>query len=172
MANPARIIDACNAVTGAIQSVWNPVAPSAVQRSYVPDIGLSADHTDTLIQGRQVYVFPAKWENDGAIDRGNWDRLYVVQFVTVERYSVSGTDQVGTPTDDWVDQRVLFVEGIFNFLANPDVTIPGALVNLYRLPEDQASVDEVYDVDLLMRKKTFWSPATIAFREIVGLTGA
>jgi hypothetical protein len=165
---PARILDACDTVVTAIGAAWNPSAPNEVKRVYAPTIGLSIDNPDTLISGRKVYVFPGNWGTPGAASRGEIFKTHTVSVLVAERY----TDEAELP-DSWIDERVLFVETIFDLLANPTTIHTGALVSLYRDADDPAEVDVVYDLDLLLtERKAFWSRFTITFTEIVGVAGS
>lgn len=168
MAGPARILDACDTVVSAITAAWSPSAPDEVKRAYAPTIGLSKDNPDTLITGRKVYVFPGNWGTPGAASRSEIFKTHTISVLVAERY----TDESEMP-ESWIDDRVLFVETLFDLLANPTTIHTGALVNLYREADDPAQVDQVYDLDLLLQeRKAFWSRFTITFTEIVGVAGS
>lgn len=165
---PARVLDACDAVVADIVSAWSPTAPSAAQREYAPEIGFSVDHAETLLSGRQVYVFPAAWGSPEGVTRGELLHEYTVSVVVAERYTAAA----GPVPKAWVDERVLFVETLFNRLKDPTRELTGASVTLFRTPDVPAEVDEVYDLDMLAEQRAFWSRFTITYHEIVGVAGS
>lgn len=171
MPDLARSLDACDTVVADIAAAWSPQAPDGVRRAYVPRIGFSGDHKNSLLAGRQVYAFPAPWRSPEAASRGELLHEYTVVVVVAERYTVDGQVPQGPVPDEWVDARVLFVEQQFNRLKDPTRVLTGARVQLYRHPEVEATLDEVYDLADLLEHKAFWSQFTITFLEIVGTAG-
>lgn len=171
MADLARVLDACDAVAADIRAVWSPTAPNAVRRAYAPRIGFSGDHKNSLLVGRQVYAFPAAWGSPEGASRGELFHEYTVAVVVAERYTVDGQVPQGPVPDEWVDERVLFVEQHFNRLKDPTRAVTGVRVQLFRHPEIEATVDEVYNLDDLLEHKAFWSRFTVTFLEIVGTAG-
>lgn len=163
----ARILDCCDAAVAALAALVEAF-PATIQRTYVPDVGLTPDEPDTLISGCQVYAFPPSWGSSGAADRISIYQEYTLSFIVIERYTATA----GAVPVAWVDAHVLFVESLFNLLKNPTTVLIGNLVNCYR-PEDlPAEVNSVYDWDLLKDNKTFCSEFTVTFREIVGSEGS
>lgn len=167
----ARVLDLCNAVVTAIQTAWNPTGPDAVSRVYAPDVGLSPDETDTLISGRQVYVFPAAYGSPGLATRSELWRRHTIAVLVVERYTAAA----GAPTTAWIDDRVAFVEQqIFNLLRDPTLELAGSVVTqAFPIPDEEAGrVDPVYDLETLIEHRTFWSQATFEFQELTTTAGA
>jgi hypothetical protein len=155
----ARILEFSDAVTAAIQAAWNPVAPSAVSREYGAEVILTDDDSDVL-KGRRVFVFPTTYEAPEFVDRAELLRTYSVGIVIVERY----TDDAGYPTKSWMDARVLFVEQtIYRLLRNPMLVLADTLIPA---PNSPGTVDVVYDLDLFLQQKTFWSVCFFTFQEV------
>ena len=156
----ARVLDTADAVAQAIQTAWSGLAaPDGVSREYGADVILKEDDPDTVLKGRQVYVFPTKYEAPEFVDSSALRRTYSVGIVIVERY----TDGPGWPPKAWMDARVLFVEQtIYRLLRNPDFVLSNTLVPS---PEEPGTVDVVYDLDLYMQRKAFWSVCSFTFQE-------
>lgn len=166
---PARVLDACDTVVSTISDLWTPTGSDSVSRAYAPEIGLSVDHADSLLAGRKVFVFPVSMGKPEGVSRGELLHEYTVSVLVVERY----TGAAGEVPAEWLDERVLFVETLFNALANPTTEFTGATVTLFRTPDVPATLDEVYDLDLLLSdRKAFWSRFTITYHEIVGVAGS
>jgi hypothetical protein len=102
----ARVIDAADAAVALIKAAWaDRVAPSDVRRAYLNQrINLTGEDAGELLRGRQVYVFPFP-PVSAADDPGDLWRTYLLRVLVVERYA-----DAGDPPDDWVDERVAFVE--------------------------------------------------------------
>lgn len=168
-AAPARVVDLCDQVAALVSALWGPLAPDAVTRVYGPDVGLTPDEPDTLITGRQVYVFADAYEVPESADRGSlwWD--YAAAVLVVERY----TDAAGAPPTAWVDARVKFVEeSVFRPLRDPTLTLTGAAVaGAFPDPERHATVDVVYDQEVLIQHRAFWSLVRVYFKDTTDNTG-
>ncbi len=162
----ARILDLCDAIATLIGATWVPVAPDAVSREYGPDVGLSEDDGNTLLDGRQVYVFPIGYGVPAMDDRTFLDKRYAVVVTIIERY----TDDPGIPPNDWMDTRVTFTETLFKLLRNPFLELL-AVSGAYVMPdiENPATVDAVYDFDLFQENRTFRSQMTLNFQEAAAL---
>ncbi|MDB5310677.1 MAG: hypothetical protein JWO38_4879 [Gemmataceae bacterium] len=169
MSTLARILDVCDSVVSMIQTAWVPAAPSAVSRVYDPDIGLTAEDVNTRLAGRQVLVFPTKYESPAQASRDMLWRKHRVTVLTVERY----TDGSGSPPVAWMDARVGFVEQmIFNPLRNPALVLAGQLVTQAFPAPDEAAEADVYDIDIVIQDRAFWAEVRVVLQEPTDLTGA
>lgn len=162
----ARVNDVADAVVAAITAAWGtltpgaPVAPAAVQRAYAPTIGLTPDDAGSVLNGRQVYVFPSTYAGGDFLGRSTLRQTYAVTVLVVERYTGAG---VAATDRDWLDGLVAFVEAaVFVPLRNPNTVL---LDSLSPDPETPGAVDKVYDLDLLLKPGAFWSESTFTFFE-------
>ncbi len=156
----ARVDEFCDAVAAAIASQWAPVAPNEVITDYAPDIGLSVDEPDTLITGRKVYVWPIGYAAPETIDRAELLKQFTCGVVIVERYTTTAK----SPPKAWMRERIRFVEQlVFNVLRNPNLTLLDALVPA---PEEAGVIDVVFDLDILIEHRAFWSQGTFTFQEV------
>jgi hypothetical protein len=157
----ARIIELCDAAVDALVAAWpgGPTLPDAVTRVYGAEVVLSEDYESALIRGRQVYVFPATYSNKRILDRKSLLNQYAIAVLVVERY----TDGAGKPLDEWMDERVEFVQdAILGTLGDIRLRLLGTLAID---PEQLGSVDVIYDRDLYMQRKTFWSQCSFVYQE-------
>jgi hypothetical protein len=154
----ARVIETADAVAAAIRTAWAPIAPDAATSDYGAEVILDDDDPDVLT-GRKVFVFATEYAAPEFVDGASLRRTYGVGIVIVERYAAAA----GTPPKAWMDARVLFVEqSIYRLLRNPDLVLSNTLVPS---PEAPGTVDVVYDLDLYLQRKTFWSVCTFTFQE-------
>ena len=161
----ARVDQLVDAVAGALVGAWGPTAPDGVSTEYAPDIGLTPDQADTLIQGRQVFVWPAAYGAPELLDRAELLKRYTVVVVVVERY----TETTKRPPNDWIRARTAFVERqVYNLLRDPGLVLLDSLVPA---PEEPGTVDVVYDLDVLIEHRAFWSQASFTFQETSGYGG-
>jgi hypothetical protein len=158
----ARIIQLTDAVVSLIKSnLWpNMGANDAATRSYGADIGLNVDDTDTLLPGRQVYVYGTQRAMQGLADRGEADNRYTIVVQVFERY----VDAPAYPTTEWMDERVNFVEqSIFKPLSDQRTPLLGtAFPDL----EEFGTIDFVYDITYYAQYHAFFSQVTLHFQEI------
>lgn len=159
----ARIIEFCDAVKAAIDTAWPVVSRAnpedAVTREYAPDVGLSVDQADTLIAGRQVYVFPTEYSAPEMLDRDAQIGKLSCSVLCVERYTATA----GSPPKSWLDDRIEFVQDkIFRVLNNPLALLADTL---RPDPETPGVVEIVYDLETLIQHRAFWSLATFTYQE-------
>lgn len=160
----ARVLDACDAAVALIAAAWSPPAPSAVTRVYAPPVNLTED-ADPPLAGRQVFVFPGPYDAAQLDRAGQW-RTYTLRVLVVERYTAGA----GPVPAAWLDERVRFAQdAVFNRLADQSLKLVGQMTPD---PETPAAVDVLYDPDVLLQHKTFWSVMTFTFVEPTDLTGA
>ena len=160
----ARILDLCDALAATVQAAWAPTAPDAVSREYGLEVGLDPTYADILLTGRKVYVFPASYNNDRILDRKSTLDKYTVSVLICERFS----DVAGSINKAWMDARVLFVEqSILRTLSNLEYRplASGSYRGMTIDPEQLGVVDVVFDRDLYMQRKTFWSQCTFVYQE-------
>lgn len=162
MAN-ARILLACDAAVETIDAAWTDKGKcDGVQRVYAPPINLTED-AEPVHTGRQVYVFPGPYTTT-LYTRGDQWRGYTLRALMVERYV-----DAGDVPDEWIDERVSFFEqGVFNLLANQGLTLIDEMAPAL---DETATIDLLYDVDMLLKLKTFWCLATFPYAEDTDLTG-
>lgn len=162
----ARIIEVCEAVASFIRTTWTPIAPDAVTRTYGPDIGLTPDDDATLLSGRQVFVFPASYAVPVQVTRAEVEWRYGVTVLVVERFDQDG-ETAGTPPVAWMDERIEFVENtIFKPLRDQDLTLLGSVIPSLAEGGEVAQVNVVYDLDLFLKHRAFWSQVTLPFEEV------
>ncbi|MBY0513080.1 MAG: hypothetical protein K2P78_04115 [Gemmataceae bacterium] len=165
----ARILDVCDAVASHLRTLWTDRGrDDAVTREYGPDVGLTKDDEDSLIAGRQVYVFPAAYAVPRLVTRREMERGYTVAVLCVERYTDDPPTEARPPAA-WMDERVTFVERMFKALRDPDLTLIGSVIPALEDGGDVAKVDVVYDLDVFVRHRAFWSQLTAPFEEVCEL---
>jgi hypothetical protein len=161
----ARILQTCDAAVEVLLGEWSePGKDDGVLRAYAPPINLS-DDVEPVHVGRKIYLFPAPY-SAALLTRGDQWRSYLVRALMVERY----VDDADGPPDKWIDERITFFEqNVFNLLVDPDLELLGAIVPAL---DQEATVDLLYDADLLLKRRTFWCYGTFPFAEDTDLTGA
>jgi hypothetical protein len=155
----ARIIAVCDAVVAAIGAAWTPTAPDAVTRVYAPPVTLTADDPITVLTGRQVFVFGLQYSIPSLQTRADWDRTERIDVLVVERYTADS----GAPPTAWLDARVDFVESLYMALRTP-ASFP--LADTAWPQQEQPDPVIVYDRDVLLQHRTFWSQFTVNFEEV------
>lgn len=162
----ARILSVCDAVASFIRTTWQPTAPSAVTRTYGPDVGLTTDDESTLLSGRQVFVFPASYAVPVQVTRAEVEWRYGVTVLVVERFDEDG-ETPGKPPNAWMDERIAFVENsIFKPLRDQDLTLLGSIIPALAEGGEVARVEVVYDLNLFLQHRAFWSQVTLPFEEV------
>jgi hypothetical protein len=160
---PSRIEEVCAAAAARVQADWGPVPPDLVVGPvYSIDICTDPGDPARLLVGRHVYLFPSAYRQVAA-DRGADTNEYEIAALVVELYRGEGD-----PPEDWVRERVEFVEQIvYGSLQDPRrerllQTTPWN--GLY--PAD-AGVDPVFDPEELTQRRLFASLARVTYRETV-----
>jgi hypothetical protein len=171
----ARVLDCCDTVVATIAAAWSPTAPSAVSRQYVPRTGFARDDRNVLVQGTQIYVFPADYSGQ-AMDRGEQLEVYTIGIVVVSRWTnTDGTDPSGIPQNSWVDGLVLLVQQkVYDLLQDMTAqwTSPNTGAVFFRDRDTPGTVDIVYDVRTLSQHKAFWSELTFTLNSLVPWGGS
>ena len=162
----AKISTLADAVASTISTAWNPSAPSAVTRLYGEDISLSPDIVETLVSGRQLFVLPVDFSQPEIVTRNEAKRRYTVGVIVVERDTSTGDN--GIPSNAWMDTRIAFVEAVFNLVANPFSAL-GSAGNFQ--PDDSCEFETLYDRDLYLKYRTFFSVMVFNFIEIQTIPG-
>lgn len=155
MPTPATpTLSLCDKLVEVIREDWDPSGDDVVERTY------EAPHKIEALSGRKVYVFPASYDSTPA-DRGSDQYAHRIVVLTIERY----VDQ-GRPPTAWMDERADFVfERIYSGL---DFSHDGPLVWEGReVVTTGAGPVDVYDPDVLVRDKAFWSECEFEFLEIL-----
>jgi hypothetical protein len=144
----ARVLAACDGVAEAINAVWMPVPPDVCRRSYGEEI--DADRLD----GRRVLVMPtsARWAEQ--ITRAAGLHENGVSVLVVERYA-----QAGKPIEEWMDERVAWVQDLLDLFDN--ARYPRALADFY--PQG-TNVEPVYDQEEYLSRKLFVSVLQLTLR--------
>lgn len=146
----ARVLQVCDAVVEAIEALWSPAAPDSVSRAYL------ARHQLRGLEGRQVTVHPAGYAWPALGTRGEDYRDCKVLIAVAERYTAAGD-----VTDAWLDDRVEWVQSIYDDLDDPRTSnLLGAF-----WPEESA-ITVVFDPDELEQRKLFLSVIEMTFREL------
>lgn len=164
----ARVLDAADAAVALVLAGWSDKGEAdGVTRVYAPPVNLTED-SDSPIAGRQVFVFPGPYDA-AQLDRADQWRRYTLRVLVVERYTAGA----GGPPTAWVDERVGFVQTVvFDPLADQSLVLVGEMTPDPEADDAHAAVDTLYDVDVLLNHKTFWSVMTFVFREPTSLAGA
>lgn len=162
----ARIVEVCDAVVAAVLAEWAVVqgsavaAPNECARVYVTPVG--PDDIGRLT-GRKVWVTPANYADEPA-SRGEDQDQHTVAVIVAERYP-----DAGAPPRAWLDERVAFVEAVYDLLANyKPVRSPGALLvgsPARRHWTERAQV-AVYDWAFLDEHHVFWAELEFEFRGV------
>jgi hypothetical protein len=147
----ARVELLRDALADLIRGQWNPSAPDQVLATYRFDVYAST------LTGRKVIVFPEAYAGFPAT-RGEDSVDYGFQVWVVERYTGPGQ-----PPDEWVSERVAFVESLLGWVGDPRA-VP-LLADYPDAYPQEADVTTVYDVVDLMENKLFISVATLLLRE-------
>lgn len=153
----ARILDVCDAVAAALTTEIGgpPGDPAAtVERVYQADIETRS------LTGRKVYVMPGSYAGVERPTRGERSQDNTVTVLVVERY----TDQ-GPPPNDWLDERVEWVEETVFDLLDDEADVPAAILALGNV-WPQTSEVLVFDQEMLREKNLFFSVVGITYREI------
>lgn len=156
----ARVTEVCDAVVAAVAALWTPAAPNAVERTYLTPV----EPGD--LAGRQVWVTPASFADEPA-SRGEDLGQYTVAVVVAERYADGGAVPRG-----WMDERVLFVESLFDLLGNYGQRRASGWLSVgtpaRRHFTERAAVPAVYDWEFLSGDHCFWAELEFDFREVRG----
>jgi len=163
----ARVDDCADAVVTAIKAAWTTrQAPDDVTAVYAPDIGLNPDQPDTLVSGRQVFVFAEAWAAAETVSRADVRRRYTVWVLTVERY----TESAAPVPVEWIRERTAFVESLANLFA-PGSSIDGSLSSYYVPPDALPEVQIVADREELIQRAAFWSVLVLSLDQLVNFAG-
>lgn len=113
------------------------------------------------LTGRKVQVFPLRTAGE-VVTRDEDANEYAFAVWIVERY-----EDEGDPTEEWIDDRVEWVELLWKQLGNPrgarllaDIGEPDS-----GLWPEVAEITTVYDHDELVEGKLFASVVTVVYRE-------
>lgn len=170
MSIAARECDLADAIAANIAGRWAPQAPDAVSRAWVANIGLNPDDPQTLIAGRQVYVLPVTMSTPERMSRAELQNLYTFVLLTAERY----VEAAGDPTNDWIDERIAFVEQTLYYpLSNPGLELSGSVVkSAFPAREERPTIDVLLDRERLLEDRCFLSQITLVFEDLTDYTGA
>jgi len=155
----AQITTLCDALVTQVLAAWNTsISPSSVSSPDSVSWEFLAEIDSDTLTGRKVFLFPGPDYSNGPATRGEDEWVYAVAALVVERYT-----DAGTPTKDWIKERVEFVQDI----------VSGSLdfVRSYldisgREIWTQENTVTVYDPEKLEKQKLFWSEVKFEFREI------
>lgn len=151
----APILTLCDALVGAIREAWQPGEPDNVERVYIAPV--TADDLPTLL-GRRVYVFPGRYTDEPAT-RGEDLSTYSVGVLIVERIL-----EPGPPTNQWMDDRVDFVEGTIADALDYDGR---SLLRIGTREIWTESIDtETFNLEMLNQANLFWSELEVVLKEI------
>lgn len=152
----ADILQLADEIVSLIQSNLGSGDTSSVQRMYETERDLGE------FTQRQIDVYPLRYERGEPQTRLE-DVFYAyIGVVVSERYSLPQEQDLITVPISWVDERVNFVEQIFNLLQAARVQIQvGSMPYLWVC--DSASVETTYDYRYLKQHKVFWSELEFGF---------
>lgn len=143
----ARIVEVRNALAAAIRAWDTPSHADEVLTPWRFDLDTKA------LTGRKVFVFPSEYAVEN-IARQAEQASYSFVLVVAEKY-----EEQGQPGDAWVDERVLWCEGLLQLLDDPEALLLGSL-----WPQESA-VATVCDIEELTARKLFFSVLNITYRE-------
>lgn len=146
--------DVSDAAAGLIVTAWDPGGNDEVVRDYVNQSSLA-----TFI-GRKVFVFPLE---DGAfqVQRENRSEVlnaFKVQFEILERFT-----QPGTPTQEWLDERVDFIDLVYSAV---DLILPTNRL-LGSLWTETLTITQKADLRSVTENKLFFASIEAEFDEII-----
>lgn len=110
------------------------------------------------ITGKNLWLFPGIYTDNGPSDRTANVYDLTINAVFAEKY----TDD-GIPPDEWVEDRIEYVENnIFNVFSE-DQTLYGTQTNYW---SQGATINVLYDAEMLDEHKLFWSELEFVFRKL------
>lgn len=151
---PSTLLRIADAVVLTIRDEWRPQGEDTVERVYLPDV----DKPEALA-GRRVWVFPIGKGQVDIADRGDDAVVHRVGVVITERCEPGEWP----PSRDWCDERVSFVEALYQRLgdARDEALFPPALRDYY--PEE-AEIVVAFDPDTLRSRQLYWAYLEFGFR--------
>lgn len=183
MSNP-RSLDLASQIVALAQTApgLSPADGSNCQRTYALTIGVDPNDPSTFVWGRQVLVFPMS-QDGGQDDRQTLSEEYEFAIVVFEMWlataavfrngvlQTAGTVGQGPVPDSWIDDRVSYVEALFDVL-RPTRILAGSLGQYYRKAGDQpCKIVAIYDRDELLERKLFVSEIQVTFKGWTDLGG-
>lgn len=141
-----------DALVARIDAAWGPPAGSEVSGKGRIDFDAGT------LTGRRVVVFRAG-RQDAPVTREADQYDYAFAVWVVERYA----DQ-GDPPEDWIDERVAWVEWLLTVIGSPRDPAGNPLPGMW---PQEAAIEELYDVDDLTEHKVFSSLLRVTYREEV-----
>lgn len=153
----ARILEACDAAKAEVLALLPSPDPTGtvVERVYTFK-GPQNDARIRALTGRRVYLFPDSYEQAAIVDRGIDANDYVVTLLVVEVYRGAAP----VPPDEWIDERVTFVDGLYRRLQDARAEPIGG-----QFEAQAGKILSVYDQDVLDEHKTFWSYGQFTLRD-------
>lgn len=111
------------------------------------------------LTGKHLWVFPLDYADNGPETRTEYALDVRIGVVYAERYA-----QPGSIPDEWLDDRVEFVElSIFDPL-NVNQGSYGAAGEYW---PQTAAVTTLYDMDALKQLKVFWTELEFVYRRLI-----
>lgn len=148
----STIREIADAVVAKIAADWQPTGDDTVERVYLPGVEDIKE-----LAGRQVQVW---FEDYGQADIASREQDRNSFVIVVDVYEKC--DEQGEPSVAWVDERVDWVEGIWDLLneaRNPPL-FPSPLNDV--IPAASSRVGS-YDPDLLREENLFASRIAITY---------
>lgn len=145
----ARILEVCDGVVEAVtaHATANMLIVEASRKYLLP-----AELKN--LTGRRVGVFPGEYLHSPS-NRKEDQKDFQVALVVFEQ-----CPDAGIPSNEWLDERVNYVNDLVTLLTNPRTT-PTSLAGVW----PQTARVTTYDLDELGRH-VFWSELEITYREI------
>lgn len=175
MSLTARECDLGDAIVTYLQSLWTTRSdPDAVQRVWVANIGLNPDDPQTLVEGRQIFVIPVSQSTPERMSRAELDNLYTFVILTAERYTDKTGGYSGDPPNDWIDERVAFVEQtVYYPLGDPSLVLSGSVVkSAWPARTERPVIDVLLDRERLLQDRCFLNQITVVFEDLTDYSGA
>jgi hypothetical protein len=173
----ARLTDCLDRVVRAVYELCPPDATEptlTVERKYTQeylDPALWRDNPDlaTTFTGRRIYVFGMEASQVEAASRAQDRNEYRVTVAVLERYEAQRDVGDDAARDEWVDDRVAWVEDVVydrlgEARTRTDRPRAPALQSGGYVPATKEWV-KVYDYDLLRTQGLFMSAVVIAFHK-------
>lgn len=156
----ARINEVRDALAERVREIWGPTAPDEVVACHRVEID------SRKIAGRKVYVFGTAY-GGYPVTRATNEYEYALSILVVEKFADPDGEAATEVTDEWIDERVAFVDALVvgltdaraaNLLTDEDDDSVGLWPQTY-------DVQAVLDTRELTEKKLFVSQLDITYRE-------
>lgn len=150
----STLLAIADALVTKIDADWNPTAPNAVSRKYLPDIPNPKDFTE----GRQVWVVPAVATQADIASRAKDRNVFTLWVLFTAKFPA---DTQGQPTQSWIDDEVDFVEDVWRLVTEARGTLlPSPLDDVVA---GESRMPVLYDDELLRENRLFHTGIEVVY---------